>query len=98
MLELFRYVAKPYVVGVPASARNLLPAWVGLAPSLDDVPSKSIALIDEAYLHYHARGSMALESKAMSQMVNLSRQREQTLLFVSQEAWQVDRNIAAPPT
>ncbi len=31
----------------------------------------------------------------MSQLVNLSRQREQTLIFVSQEARQVDRNIAS---
>ena len=38
---------------------------------------------------------MAKESKAMSQIINLSRQREQTLLFVSQEAGQVDRNIAS---
>ena len=31
----------------------------------------------------------------MSQIINLSRQREQTLLFVSQEARQVDRNISS---
>jgi len=44
---------------------------------------------------YHARSSMAAEAKAMSQLVNLSRQREQTLIFVSQEARQIDRNIAS---
>ena len=44
---------------------------------------------------YHARSSMVAEAKAMSQLVNLSRQREQTLIFVSQEARQVDRNIAS---
>jgi len=38
---------------------------------------------------------MVAEAKAMSQLVNLSRQREQTLIFVSQEARQVDRNIAS---
>ena len=31
----------------------------------------------------------------MSQQLNLSRQRNQTLLFVSQEARQVDKNIAS---
>jgi hypothetical protein len=50
LLELFRYVASPYVVGVPASARRLLPDWVGIAPTLADVPQKAIALVDEAYL------------------------------------------------
>ena len=51
--------------------------------------------MDEAYMLYHSRHSMAEASRAMSQLVNLSRQREQTLLFVSQEARQVDRNIAS---
>ena len=95
LLELFRYLALPYVVGAPSTARAKLPDWIGIAPSLDLVPSKSVVLVDEAYLHYHARGSMAQESKAMSQAVNLSRQREQTLIFVSQEARQVDRNISS---
>ena len=59
------------------------------------MPPKAIVLVDEAYMPYHARSSMAAEAKAMSQMINLSRQREQTLIFVSQEARQVDRNIAS---
>jgi hypothetical protein len=95
LLELFRYGPKPYVVGVPASARSLLPDWVGMVSSLEDLPNKAIAIIDEAYLHYHARGSLAQESKAMSQVINLSRQKEQTIIFVTQEARQVDRNIAS---
>ena len=50
LLELFRYGARPYVVGVPASARKLLPEWIGIASSLEEVPPKSIALVDEATL------------------------------------------------
>ncbi len=44
---------------------------------------------------YHSRHSMAGDSKAMSQALNLSRQRDQSLIFVSQEARQVDRNVAS---
>lgn len=95
LLELLRGVAKPYVVGAPSAAASLLPDWVGIAPTLDELPPKSVALVDEAYLLYHSRGSMAAASKAMSQALNLSRQREQTLIFVSQEARQVDKNIAS---
>ena len=95
LLELFRYQLTPYVVGVPKEARRLLPDWIGIVPSIEDLPHKCIALVDEAYLHYHARGSMAKESKAMSQNLNLSGQRDQTLIFVSQEARQVDRNISS---
>jgi len=51
--------------------------------------------VDEAYLAYHARASSTAEARAMSQLLNLSRQREQTIIFVSQEARQVDRNIVS---
>jgi hypothetical protein len=73
----------------------MLPDWIGIAATLEDLPPKAIAVIDEAYLRYHARASMASQSKAMSKIVNLSRQREQTLIFVTQEVRQVDRNIAS---
>lgn len=96
ILELFRYALTPYVVGVPSeSAGRYLPDWIGIVPSLEDLPRRSIALIDEAYIMYHSRRSMAEHNREMSEMLNLSRQREQTLLFVSQEARQVDRNIAS---
>ena len=38
---------------------------------------------------------MAQDSAAMSKLLNLSRQRNQTLIFVSQESRQIDRNIAS---
>ena len=95
LLELFHWVANCYVIGLPKDARKYLPDWIGMATSLEDVPPKSVVLVDEAYMPYHARSSMAAEAKAMSQLVNLSRQREQTLIFVSQEARQLDKNIAS---
>ncbi len=95
LLEYSRWTANVYVVGLPKEARDLLPDWIGMEATLEDVPPKSIVLIDEAYMLYHARSSMAAEAKAMSQLVNLSRQREQTLIFVSQEARQIDKNIVS---
>lgn len=95
LLELFRHRLTPLVVSPPRRARGLLPEWIGIAPSLEDLPQNCIALIDEAYLAYHARESHTDGSKAMSQLLNLSRQRNQTLLFVTQEARQVDRNIVS---
>jgi hypothetical protein len=95
LLELFRYIATPYVLGIPARAQRLLPEWVGIAQDLDDIPPGSIVLIDEAYLTYHSRESLKTQSREMSRIVNLSRQRNQTLIFVTQEARQVDKNIAS---
>jgi len=95
LLEHLRWVASVYVVGLPESARKLLPDYIGMAASLEDVPPNSIVLVDEGYLTYHARRSMAATSVEMSQILNLSRQRNQTLIFVTQEASQIDRNIVS---
>jgi len=93
LLELLRYVADIYVVGFPEQARSLLPEYTGIVPSLEDLPNKCIALVDEAYLAYHSRGSMTAKSKAMSQALNLFRQKEQTIIFITQEAGHIDKNI-----
>ena len=95
LLELFRHKAATYAVGAPAAARDLLPGWIGLVSSLDEVPPNAFALIDEAYLKYHARESHADENREMSRLLNLSRQREQTLIFVAQEGRHVDLNIVS---
>ncbi|MBA7616606.1 hypothetical protein ES703_23903 [subsurface metagenome] len=93
--EVSRFRAKPFVVGIPEEGQRFLPDWLGVIPDLADAPPKSIILIDEAYLQYHAKESQKAQSKEMSRILNLSRQREQTLIFVTQEARQVDRNIAS---
>lgn len=95
LLELFRYVLTPYVLGIPKQAQKLLPDWIGVAQNLEEIPQDSIVLIDEAYLIYHSRESLKIQSREMSRLVNLSRQRNQTLIFVTQEARQVDKNIAS---
>lgn len=95
LLELNRFRSKPYVVGLPESGAKELPDWLGTVPSLDDLPRDSIALIDEAYLTYHARDSMSETNRSVSQLLNLSRQRNQTLIFVTQEARQLDKNITS---
>ena len=95
LLEVFRYKLTPYVLGIPAEAQKPLPDWIGVAQNLDDIPQNSIVLIDEAYLNFHSRESLKIQSKEMSRMVNLSRQRNQTFIFVTQEARQIDKNIAS---
>jgi len=95
LLEHLRWVANVYVVGLPESARKVLPDYIGMAATLEDVPPNSIILVDEGYLTYHARRSMAATSVEMSQILNLSRQRNQTIIFVTQEASQIDRNVAS---
>ena len=96
ILEYHRWGArKIYAVGLPSGARKILPDWIGMVPCLDDAPVNSIVLVDEAYIPYHARSGTTVEAKAMSRAINLSRQREQTIIFVTQEARQIDKNIVS---
>lgn len=95
LLMLLHKAYPTYLVGVPKKAQYLLPDWIGIIPNLEMLPPKSVALVDEAYLHYHARQSNTDASIVMSKLLNLSRQKSQTIIFISQEARQLDRNIVS---
>ena len=95
ILELLHNAYPTYIVGAPERVRNLLPDWMGIVPNLEMLPSNSVALVDESHLKYHARQSNTDVSVLMSKLLNLSRQKSQTIIFVSQEARQLDRNIVS---
>ena len=95
LLECFGWISTLYVIALPRSARKLIPDWIGCVPSLEDIPPKSIALIDEAYTQFHSRSFSERKSRILSELINLSRQRELTLIFVTQEARQIDKNIVS---
>ena len=95
ILEYLFWKGQIYVVGLPQKARRLLPEWIGVVPSLEDVPPKSIVLIDESYNLFHSRASASERARILSNLINLSRQREQTLIFVAQEGRQIDKNIVS---
>ena len=95
ILELMRGHGEPYVVGLPAKAHKLLPDWVGSMDRLEDVPPKAVVLIDESYLQYHSRAGMASDGRDIGGLINQSRQKDQTLVFIVQEARQLDVNIVS---
>ena len=91
-LELQKDRAACYVVG-PPSLRKLLPDWIGVVQGMADVPSDAVVLIDEAYLLLHSRDSMSRAGRSIGPLINLSRQKKLSLIFISQEARQIDVNI-----
>lgn len=95
LLELFSSRLSPYAVGIPEAAAKLLPDWIGVAGSLEDVPPRSIVLLDEAHLSYHSRTSSKKANRDVSSLLNLVRQKELTVIVVTQEARQIDVNIAS---
>ena len=94
LLEILRDIAAPYAVG-PRSLEKLLPEWIGVVANLEDAPPNAVVAIDEAYLTFSSRNSMSSPGRSIAQMINLSRQRNQTLIFVVQEARQLDVNVVS---
>ncbi len=95
LLELFRFRADVYAVGLPGNAADLLPKWIGTVDSLKELPIGSTAIVDEAHLRYNSRNSHSNDSRSISEALNLCRQRGQTIIVISQEARQIDKNIAS---
>jgi len=89
------YFFNVYDRPVPAEKRSLLPDWMEIIDDLDDAQNNSVVLIDEAYLKFHARTSMreAHERVAMDKILELSRQKALSLIFVTQRSTKLDKNI-----
>ena len=95
LLELFRFRSLPFVFGMPQQALKYLPEWLGVVNSPDEVPDNSTLLVDEASLRFNARDSQKQMNREMSRIINLSRQKQLTLLFVSHQARTIDKNITS---
>ena len=72
-----------------------MPGWIGIVPSVEDIPPGSVALVDESYILFHSRASSLQRAEVLSNLINLSRHRDQTLIFVTQEGRQIDVNIVS---
>ncbi len=95
LIETLRYHRWPkFVVGVPRSARQQVPTWIKTVSSLWDLPIGAVALVDEAHLGYGTRVREA-DRKDLARVLSLSRQRDQLLIFASQQTRSVSREIVA---
>lgn len=95
LLEISRFRSMPFVLGMPQQALKYLPEWLGVVNGPEEVPENSTLLVDETHLRYNARDSQKQVNREISRIINLSRQKQLTLLFVSQQARTIDRNIAS---
>jgi len=94
-LEIFKDKLEPYVIALPKQCENLLPTWIGIRNSLDEVPPGSISLVDEAYLANHARDWAKAESREICRLLNLSRQQQKTIAFITQQSRHLNLDIVS---
>lgn len=93
LVELMRYRGPCYAYRFPEEGKDLLPPWLGILEEIDDAPVGSIVLIDEAYLSFFSRDSQSRENKEITRIINLSRQKKLTLIFVAHESRHLEKNI-----
>lgn len=72
---------------------KLLPAWIKIVSSLDNLPIKSITLIDEASQVAHARRTQSGDAVELDNLIGISRQRKQIILFLSHHSRKLDPNL-----
>ena len=89
----YKYHLPAYVVGIPEDKKHLFPDFIGFVSSVNDAPTNSIILIDEAHLKYHSKDVLQKESRELDKILTLSRQREQTIIFVTQNAMNLSKNV-----
>jgi DNA-binding transcriptional regulator YiaG len=93
VLEKLSYKMECYVVNLPRSAYSLLPANIGVIQGVENAPFGSALLIDEAAIEFPARMSGSGKNKKLLEVISLARQRNQIIIFISQETGYLDINI-----
>ena len=94
LLETFHYQKKVFLFKFPQDKVKLLPNYIGVLTTLEKLPPDSICLIDESYLLYFSRNSMTGErNKSLLEMLGLFRQRNCSLIFITQNTGLMDKNI-----
>jgi len=94
-LELHKNKLDLYVLKAPENLHKLLPEWIGIKESIEDIPSGSMVLVDEAHMLFSARDSQSADDREISRIVNLARHKGLSLIFVSHEARHIDKNIVS---
>ena len=85
---------KVYVFGFPQDKTHLLPEWMGLLNDID-LPQHSVVLVHEAHMSFHARRSMQDTNVLMDTLITISRHRDCTIIFETQQSFRLDKNIVA---
>jgi len=63
--------------------KTLLPEWVNLIEDIQDAPENCLILCDEAALKFHAHKWQKKETEIMENIISISRQRKQTIIFIT---------------
>lgn len=73
--------------------QKLLPPWMKVVTSMSEWPKRSIVIYDEAAQTAHARRSQSGDAVELENLIGISGQREQMIIFIAHHSRKVDVNV-----
>lgn len=70
-----------------------LPAWISAVENINEIQNDAIVLVDEGGIFFSSRDSMSIANKLLSDLIFISRHKNLTILFISQNSSNLDVNI-----
>ncbi len=87
------YLFSPFGKDIVYKKVKDLPSWIKVVDKFGEIGTDSVVLFDEFHNIAHARRGMSSETLAIDKLVELSRQNDQTHIFVTQRSSKLDRNL-----
>lgn len=72
---------------------NELPSWIDNVSEVDEIGKDAFVLIDEGGILFSSRNSMSNPNKLLSKLILVSRHKNLSILFISQNSSNLDVNI-----
>jgi len=88
-------VHMPPSLPVPARAKiqKLLPKWMKLVTNRNEWPKNSVVIYDEAAQTAHARRAQSGAAVELDDLISISGQRNQTIIFIAHHSRKIDLNV-----
>lgn len=100
--EMHKRRSLPAVIHVPQlmeqerkKIKKLVPPWISVVGRRSEWPQHSVVIYDEAAQSAHARRSQSGQAIELDELLAISGQREQLILFISHYSRKLDLNVCA---
>ena len=70
-----------------------MPSWINMISDISELENNSFVLIDEGGVYFNSRKAMSNANELLSELILISRHKNLTILFISQNSSNLDVNI-----
>jgi len=85
-----KYKRQCYAIGFKEEE---MPSWINVIENIDEIKNNSFVLIDEGGILFSSRNAMSSANKILSKLILISRHKNLTIIFISQNSSNLEVNI-----